>query len=128
MKIHEAFIEWADLIAAGATAAADTNSDTYKRWFGTQDDPTETAKVFANMWTGTEANPIIAGMTCDRMDFDNSCTTNKAAYTLADTGKFHVCPKGLGRDQLLDIKCANLDDSCSSKMRSLSMTLLHEMT
>ena len=128
MKIHQAFKEWADLVEAGAKAAADTDSATYKRWFGTQDDPTETKKVFDNMWDGKKANSIIAGMTLDRMDFSNQCNPNRAAYTLADTGKFHVCQKGLDRPQLSEINCDVLDDSCSSKMRSLSMTLLHEMT
>ena len=129
MKIHQAFLEWADFVQSGAKAAADTDSATYKRWFGKQDPPEETKKVFDNMWDGSNANKIIAGMTCDRKDFSNKCTAKMAAYTDADSGNFHVCPYGLNeRKQLSEIQCSDLDDSCSSKMRSLSMTLLHEMT
>lgn len=127
-KIHQAFKEWMDFVKEGAAVAADKDSDTFKRWFGKQDDPDEIKKVFTNMWDGSKPTKNVANMVCNQKDFKDSCAENKAAYTIADTGEFHVCPYGLKRNQNSDIKCGDLDDSCSSKMRSLPMTLLHEMT
>lgn len=127
-KIHQAFILWKDIVKQGAVAAADKDGATFKRWFGKQDDPAEIKNVFGNMWDGNNANKLVADMVCDRKDFEGSCKGQVAAYTSADTGAFHVCQYGLDRSQLSEIKCNDLGDSCSSKMRSLSMTLLHEMT
>lgn len=56
------------------------------------------------------------------------CKANTNAYLIPETGQFHICPKGLDLKLNGDIECTDLDASCSSKMRSLPMTLLHEMT
>ena len=128
MVIHNAFLQWADLVKAGAAAATDTSGDTFKRWFGGYTPAVEIKQVFDEMWNGTSAAPAVAGMVNVRKDFLNECTSRLAAYTVAGSGRFHVCPYGIGRPVLEDIDCKNLDASCSAKMRSLSMTLLHEMT
>lgn len=128
-RIAQAFIEWRDLVAAGAKAAADTNGATFKRWFGTG--PLSDIKaVFTNMWDGSNPTTMISNMVLDRKDFSNQEANHPtmAAYTIPGTGRFHVCPYGLKRPQLSEITCDSLDDSCSSKMRSIAMTLLHEMT
>ncbi|KAI9802277.1 MAG: hypothetical protein M1833_001783 [Piccolia ochrophora] len=129
-KIHDAFGEWRDLVKEGAVAAADKDGAIFKRWFGKQDDPDEIKNVFGNMWSGSSATKEVKEMVCDRKDFKDSCTKNPTwnAYTMADTGHFHICPKGMKGGLASENKCGDLDDSCSSKMRSLSLTLLHEMT
>lgn len=129
-KIHNAFKEWQDFVKAGLGAASNKDGDTFKRWFGKQDDPNEIKNVFANMWDDKagKATDKAARMICDREDFKKFCTANRAAYTVAATGEFHVCQRGLDRKLNSEIKCDDLDDSCSAKMRSLPMTLLHEMT
>ncbi len=126
--IHQAFIEWKDLVKQGAVAAAKKDGDTFKRWFGKQEEPEDIKNVFGNMWDGSGASKPVADMVCDRKDFDDRCKGKVAAYTLPDTGVFHVCQYGLDLPQLSKIQCGDLKDSCSTNMRSLSMTLLHEMT
>ena len=131
-KIHQAFVEWKNLVAKGAGAAATKDGATFVRWMGKNHEdpavPDETKNVFANMWDGSNASDKVAKMVCDRKDFDNFCTDRRSAYMKADTGRFHVCPRGLKLPQLTEIVCDNLDKSCSAKMRDLAMTLLHEMT
>jgi len=129
-KIHQAFIEWQDFAKAGLQAASDPTSATFKRWFGTQDDNAEIKNVFANAYdakAGT-ATANVAKMICDYEDFANRCKESTAAYTIAKTGEFHVCPYGVDRNLNSEIECSKLDDSCSAAMRSLPMTLMHEMT
>jgi hypothetical protein len=90
----------------------------------------ELSGVFANMFdpaTG-QATEAVSRMVCDREDFDHFCTRNINAYTRADTGRFHICDKGMAKPRNSDIACDTLDASCSKKMRSLSMVLLHETT
>ena len=86
--------------------------------------------VFANMWDGSNPTTIVSNMVLDWKDFSNQEPTHPtmAAYTIPGTGRFHVCAYGLQRPQLSEITCDSLDDSCSSTMRSIAMTLLHEMT
>jgi hypothetical protein len=129
-RIHNAFIEWQDFANAALSVASNKDSDTFKRWFGTQDDPDEIKNVFANMWDSTngKATNNVAKMICDREDFKSRCGARTAAYTIAETGEFHVCQYGLDRPLNSELNCENFDDSCSAKMRSLPMTLLHEMT
>lgn len=70
-------------------------------------------------------------MVLDRKDFGDKETKNPewAAYTIASSGRFHICEYGFkNRGLMKDISCDNLDESCSNQMRSLAMTLLHEMT
>ena len=128
-RIAQAFMEWQDLVRAGSKAAADTNGDTFKRWFGEK--PLADIKaVFAKMWDGQNPTINVANMVVDRKDYDEMELTHPrmAAYTTPGTGKFYVCAFGLQRLLLADIDCSALDDSCSTKVRSLPMTLLHEMT
>lgn len=33
-RVHEAFIEWRDLVPSGLKAASDGKTDSFKRWFG----------------------------------------------------------------------------------------------
>ncbi|KAL9108046.1 MAG: hypothetical protein Q9227_007152 [Pyrenula ochraceoflavens] len=134
-KIHQAFQELGDLVKAGSTEAGKTDGDPFKRWFGKQDDNSEIKKVFDNIWSGDSATSTVAKMVLDRKDFQKDgdkgwceVKTTMAAYTMADSGRFHVCPYGLGRKQNSEIQCGDLADSCSADMRSLAMTLLHEMT
>jgi hypothetical protein len=128
-KIHKAFKEWHDFVKEALNAASNQGSDTFKRWFGKQDDPNEITNVFANMWDSEngKATDKVAMMICDRKDFSNYCRANIGAYTMSETGEFHICELGLERPMNSDLKCGNFDDSCSAKMRSLPMTLLHEM-
>lgn len=129
-RIHKAFVEWQDFAKAGLTAASIDTGDTFKRWFGKQDNNTENKKVFAAAYDGTSntATVNVAKMICDRLDFKSRCKETTAAWTIADTGEFHICPYGLDRNLNSDIDCATLDGSCSAAMRSLPMTLMHEMT
>lgn len=129
-KIHHGFNKWQDFIKEALNAASNHDSDTFKRWFGKQEDPNEITAVFANMWDSTngKATDKVAWMICDRDDFKSNCGARTSAYTMPDTGEFHICPWGLEKPTNSELKCGNFDDSCSSKMRSLSMTLVHEMT
>lgn len=43
-------------------------------------------------------------------------------------GRFHICQRGLDKKLNSEILCDDLDASCSLKMRSLSMIMLHEWT
>lgn len=129
-RIHQAFAEWQDFAKAGLQAASDPTSATFKRWFGTQDDNTEIKNVFANTYdakAGT-ATAKVAKMICDYKDISNFCKETTAAYTLPDSGEFHVCPYGLDRPLNSELDCSKFADSCSAAMRSLPMTLMHEMT
>lgn len=134
-RIHKAFEEWHDFAKAAYEAASNKDGDTFKRWFGKQDDPNEIKNVIGNMIDPTtwKATDKVAKMVLDRNDFtkkevncDAKPTMN--AYTMADTGEFHVCPYGLKKNLNSEHKCENFDDSCSEKMRSIPMFLLHEMT
>ena len=129
-RIHQAFIEWQDFAKAGLQAASDPTGATFKRWFGTQDDNAEIKNVFANAYDATagSATANVAKMICDYRDFAERCGQQTAAYTMAKTGEFHVCPYGQDRPLNSELECSKLDDSCSMKMRSLPMTLMHEMT
>lgn len=133
-KIHAAFAEWRDMASAGKNEADNPDGTIFKRWFSTSDsgEKKEITGVFANMWDDERAAPAapVVKMVCEQIDFKKGCKATLAAYTLQDSGHFHVCPYGDGdrRPPNKDIQCANLDASASSKMRSLPMTLLHEMT
>ena len=48
-KIHQAFQEWSNLVKQGAVAAGDKDRESFKRWFGVQDNHDEIKIVFANM-------------------------------------------------------------------------------
>ena len=130
-KIHQAFWEWQDFAKAGLKAASDPTSATFKRWFGTQKDNAEIKNLFANAYdlkAGT-ATVNVAKMICDYKDFANRCGEETAAWSLGETGQFHVCPYGLDRPLNSELGCQNFyGDSCSGRMRSLPMTLMHEMT
>ncbi|KAG4444235.1 hypothetical protein IFR05_000332 [Cadophora sp. M221] len=133
-KIHQAFVEWQDFAKAGLQAASDPTSDTFKRWFGKQDNNEEIKNVFANAYDVTAedgkgaATANVAKMICDYQDFKKRCKESTAAWTMPDSGEFHVCPYGLDRLLNSELVCSNFDDSCSAEMRSLPMTLMHEMT
>ncbi|KAF2420944.1 hypothetical protein EJ08DRAFT_738444 [Tothia fuscella] len=128
-KIHNAFKDWQDLAKAGSSIASDTQGATFKRWMGKPLKPKEVAAVFANMWDSSAGTPTakVAKMICDRDDFKKRCGASTNAYT-EENGEFHICQFGLDKPTNSEIKCGDLDESCSAKMRSLSMTLLHEMT
>lgn len=68
-KIHQGFVEWTDLVKEAAVEAAKPDGDTFRRWFGKQDPPSEIKKIFGNMWTGSEANAKVSGMVLWRNDF-----------------------------------------------------------
>lgn len=70
----------------------------------------------------------VGQMICDREDFNNFCTSGVNAYTQPETGRFHDCARGMSKPLNSGILCDDLDASCSLKMRSLPMTVLHEMT
>jgi hypothetical protein len=127
--IHAAFGEWRELAAAGQMLASDETSAQMERWFGPITAPGDVKKVFDAMVSKGEATPAVAKMICVKKDFDKQCEANpnQRAYTIPETGKFHICPTGLKSD-LLGGKCGSIKSYASSEMRGLTMTLLHEMT
>lgn len=128
-KIHQAFGEWRQM-AMQAQSRIQEDQTMINRWFNVPENIHDQIGIFSNMWnstTGQAATPVSL-MVCDYEDFDNFCNQNINAYTNGDTGRFHICPKGFSLPMNSDIQCQNLDASCSKKMRSLSMSLLHEMT
>jgi hypothetical protein len=89
------------------------------------------SKTFSlNAWDASAgtATAEVAKMICDFKDFKNRCKETTKAWTLQDSGEFHICPPGLSLSLNSELECENLDDSCSAAMRSLPMTLMHEMT
>jgi hypothetical protein len=138
-KIHKAFREWHEFAKAGQKAAGQNKAPRgtiYKRWFGDDDQSGDIGDVFAGMIdpkTG-EATKNIANMVNRRDDFDprpeNRCDKkpNMNAYTQPATGEFHFCPHGLEQKQNSELTCGTFDAYVSSKMRSISMTFLHETT
>lgn len=76
---------------------------------------------------GEAAEPV-GKMVCNREDFKDFCTSTRRAYTMEDEGEFHICLLGMESKLNAEISCDDLDASCSLKMRSLPMTLLHDMT
>jgi hypothetical protein len=131
-KIHLAFLETFNGMAAQAQSRyRDDDQTMIQRWFGVQDDnPNEQEAVFKNMWdwdAGTATHQVSETI-CDREDFKGYCARSINAYMDPPTGRFHICPRGLDKPLNSEILCTDLDASCSLKMRSLSMSLLHEMT
>ena len=108
----------------------DNDGTVVKRWYGDSEPVSELEAVFAKMYDKDSGQPttMVSEMVCDREDFDDACDENKTAHTRPETERFHICPRGLGKKQNSEIKCTDLDSSCTVKMRSLSMVLLHEMT
>lgn len=129
-KIHAAFGQAQYMASRALLKVTEPDQTMIQRWFGTQEDPTEQPEVFANMWdadAGTAAFPV-SQMVCDREDFRNFCRETMSAYTVRDTGRFHISPFGMNKPLNSDIACTDLDASCSTKMRSLPMVILHEWT
>jgi hypothetical protein len=128
-KIHKAFDEWQNFVQEALTASSDTQSAAFERWLGKPSHPEQIKQVFANMWDSANSKPtkMVADIIGDRNDFKGRCGARTFAYTIGDTGEIHICKAGLNMNLNSDIKCESLDDSCSAKMRSLPMTLLHEM-
>jgi hypothetical protein len=130
-KIHEAFGEWRQMAAEALQLVENNDETVIKRWYG--DEPrNELRGVFANMWdkNSGQATTQVSQMVCDKEDFDNYCGPNPTAnaYTRDQTGRFHICPKGLRKKLNVGKQCSDLDPSCSKEMRTLPMVLLHEMT
>ena len=112
----------------GAKAATDPNRHTFKRWFAAE--PLSDIKaVFAKMSDGQILTTNVASMVLDRMELSNKGPSHPrvVAYTISGTGRFHICVYGLRRPLLTDISFRTLDDRCSLIMRTLSMTVLHEL-
>ncbi len=139
-KIHQAFREWSEFAQAGY-GAAKKYKDTppanalFARWFGKPDFPDEVESTFEAMFDGdtTDASTVIGEMVLDRVDFNDpgsrcSDKPNMKAYTTPGTGRFHFCPAGIALPLNSQINCEDLDAYVSSKMRSVSMTFLHETT
>ena len=83
------------------------------------------------MWNADTNSPgdAIAGMICDQTNFDPSeAGPNTLAYTQPGSGRFHVTPNGESKKLNSDVQQSDLDDFASANMRTLPMTLLHEMT
>lgn len=129
-RIHAAFAEFKAMAADALKKVQDGDQTMIKRWYGDSEPVSELEGVFANMYDKDTGQPtkMVSQMVCDREDFDNACNPNSNAYTRAETGKFHICPLGLLKKLNSEIECTDLDASCSQKMRSMPMFLLHEMT
>ena len=129
-KIHDAFGDWRQMAEQALAKAKSNDLTVIHHWYGDKEPVGELIGVFKNMWnvdTGQAATPV-SEMVCDRTDFRNFCTEFTNAYTDATTGRFHICRRGLDKPLNSGIECTDVDNSCSKKMRTLPMVLLHEMT
>lgn len=77
--------------------------------------------------------PYVTSFTCDNVDYggpqaQGECDGFTPSYFSRLSGKFHVCPFGIESQptRATDIECSDLGDVVSSKMQSLTSTLIHE--
>ncbi|KAJ4370016.1 hypothetical protein N0V83_005780 [Neocucurbitaria cava] len=139
-RIHQAFREWHEFAQAGANDMDDFDSLRFKRWFrGGKEDPVPgpegVKKTFENMInrnTGV-AGPNIAKMVLHREElpaYPDYCAKRPKmnAYTIAESGAFHFCDKGIKLPLNSELNCDDFTESVSGKMKSVSMTILHEST
>jgi hypothetical protein len=132
-RIHKAFKEWHEFTKAAAEASADHKSLVFKRWFSDYEFPQDVTDTFSNMIdvsTG-KATTAISKMVNNRLDFGTpSCKDkpNMRAYTVPATGEFHFCDLGIRQPLNSELVCDDLYDYCSGKMKSVTLTFLHETT
>lgn len=112
--------------------------DRFKRWFGEQDFPEEAGETFRLMidLAAEKATVDIASMVNVRQNFHEDekqrCAARPRmnAYTIPATGDFQFCKRWIDQslNSELGFKCEEFGAFVSSKMRSVSMTFLHEAT
>jgi len=80
--------------------------------------------------TAGTATETIKGMVLERSDFGNHCVTDGwFAYTDAETGHFHMCPKAIATKQNSETQCTDFArDYIDNTARTLSFVMLHEFT
>lgn len=141
--IHDAFEDWAAVIQKAIESLANTEDNTYKTWF--PDTVTGNKKSVRDFLTGVFTQlfdssaspaaplPYVASFVCDNKDFggvtgQGICDSVTTSYFNRGSAKFHVCPFGFSVQptKATDIKCSDLGDVVSSKMQSLTSTLVHE--
>lgn len=140
--IHNAFEDWAAVIQKAIDSLNNAQDNTYQVWFPTT--VTGNKKTARNFLVGvfeelydSSSNPAaplpyVATFTCDNKDYGGTtgqgiCDNTTTSYFSRLPGKFHVCPLGLSQTtKATDIQCSTLGDVVSSKMGSLTSTLVHE--
>ena len=141
--IHTAFEDWAAVIQKALDSLGNSQDNTYKTWFP------ETAtgnkkpvrgflagvfnRVFDSNADSPAPLPYVATFVCDNVDFgginnEGICDSSTTSCFSPLLAKFHVCPVGVQQPtKANDIKCSDLGDVVSSKMNSLTGSLVHEL-
>lgn len=136
-QIHEAFdTYWADMLDAGMNALADTSDDTFDRWFpskaGGTDARAYVRRIFDKIYNHGQNAPQtqVQVLTNEKEDFLGDCEKNIAtvnAYFEHASGRFHICPAGLGMPITPDEnECDELGLTVTEGMRSLTLVQVHE--
>ncbi|KAK6214332.1 hypothetical protein LQW54_004559 [Pestalotiopsis sp. IQ-011] len=138
---HRAFcIGWLDLTVSGAQNVDDTDRAVFQRFFeDTENSKTKIGQVYSALVNKTScvAQPIIANMILDNIDFLDACDSDGKASTITgaywgfDTAdkleKFHICDAAYHFPDIpSDMYCGYLSDHPSIAMESLASTILHE--
>lgn len=137
-NVHNAFLDYAPVLQQAILSLDDTNDETFDRWFQDtllrEDGPGLDGRayvrgVFSQVFQASDTSPapaeVVTSMVCSNNDFKSNCIEDVKAYTASPS--FHICP--LGMEQTIkasDIKCADLGDTVSETMNSLTSTLIHE--
>ncbi|KAL8652672.1 MAG: hypothetical protein Q9210_002548 [Variospora velana] len=113
-----------------AWVEADRKSDTFKRWFdeGDADNVKKVLEKIVDPKGVGQANPLMTQWVCQQDDAFNRCTGTSRAWSAWQRGVFHMCPPGLQRPNIRDLRCSDLDGYASQKMGSVAFTMMHEAT
>jgi len=127
------------MMQKGIESVANSDDKTFDRWFpptvkvkgGSIDARGYVSGVYRQLLQPDPTTPkpkaTVATIVNDKDDYAKTCKTNTYAYFTRDIGRFHVCDKGLKQPTAAtDIKCQDLGTQVSSKMESLTSTIVHE--
>jgi len=135
--VHLAFAAWAQVLQKAIESLDNTKDPTFDRWFPSQaGDGSNNARayvkgVFGQLFEASPTSPapksIVAEIVNLARDAGKLCKGSTRAYFGPTTGRFHVCRQGLLQRTLpWEISCEELGDAVSTKMMSLTGTILHE--
>ena len=140
--IHNAFEDWAAVVQKAIDSLANAQDNTYNVWFpntvtGNKNSVRDFLTGVYSQLFDLNANPAaplpyVASFTCDNKDYggltgEGLCDADTTSYFSRPLGKFHVCQVGLSQTtKATDVQCSGLGDVVSTKMYSLTGTLLHE--
>ena len=135
IDVHDAFKYWADMMQAGVNALADSNDNTYSRWFpamaGGMNGRQYVYNVLIRLLDDDEDDPTphprVVSLVSRRDDFQGRCSGNTLAYFGVTSGYFHICQEAFRLPiQAGDVDCDTLGSRVSKKMDSVTSTEVHE--